>query len=257
MAFGVGTVAWLVWATLPLWVHAPAAPPAMAPVGPGTYEPLREIGKPVPVKKFLLDREPVTNAQFLAFVNAHPNFRRDRIDRLFADDGYLSSWAGPTELGDRALPDAPVVRVSWFAAKAYCGARGARLPRVAEWELAARASATELDARRDPAFRRDVLAWFEHPSQGLPGRIGGPANAWGVRDLHGLVWEWVFDFNADLVDGDDRGRGETMRFCGAGAVGAPDPTDAPLFLRTAFRSALHADSTVNRLGFRCAKDQEQ
>ncbi|MGZ3421967.1 MAG: formylglycine-generating enzyme family protein [Polyangiales bacterium] len=254
MAFGLPTIAWLAWAALPLWVHAPSQPTDMAVVGPGTYEPLRAVGKPVQVGKFLLDREPVTNAQFLAFVRTHEKFQRDRVDRLFADDGYLSSWAGPMELGQAALPDAPVVRVSWFAAKAYCAARGARLPRVAEWEVAAQASATEHDAHKDPAFRREVLDWFERPSHGLPDRIGGKPNAWGVRDLHGLVWEWVFDFNADLVDGDDRGRGDVMRFCGAGSVGAPDPSDAPLFLRTAFRSALRPDSTTNRLGFRCAND---
>jgi formylglycine-generating enzyme required for sulfatase activity len=226
----------------------------MALVGPGTFRPLRALGKATEVRPFLLDREPVTNGQFLSFVKTHPAYGRDRIDRLFADDGYLSTWAGTTELGPRAPIDAPVVRVSWFAAKAYCAANGARLPRVAEWEVAGNASATEKDAHADPAFRRELLSWFERPSTGTPGSIGGRPNAWGVRDLHGLVWEWVFDFNADLVDGDDRGRGDTMRFCGAGAIGTPDPSDAPLFLRTAFRSALRPDSTTNTLGFRCAKD---
>lgn len=266
MAFGIGTVAWLAWAALPLWVRAPGAPVAlgggpadaaseMALVGPGTFQPLRaKTEKPVAVAKFLLDREPVTNAQFLAFVEEHPQWRRDRVDRLFADEGYLSTWSTAGALGDHAPVDAPVVRVSWFAAKAYCAARGARLPRAGEWEVAAQASAKEHDARKDPKFRAEVLAWFERPSTGLPARIGGAPNAWGVRDLHGLIWEWVFDFNADLVDGDDRGRGEVMRFCGAGAIGAPDPSDAPLFLRTAFRSALRADSTTNSLGFRCAMD---
>jgi formylglycine-generating enzyme required for sulfatase activity len=80
----------------------------------------------VAIAAFQLDRRPVTNADFLAFVRAHPEWRRDRIARLFADAQYLSHWRTATVLGNAARPAQPVTRVSWFAAKAYCEAQRAR-----------------------------------------------------------------------------------------------------------------------------------
>ena len=79
---------------------------------------------------------------------------RDRVPRVFADDGYLSHWASPMGLGADVDDRQPVVRVSWFAAKAYCAARGARLPTEAEWEMAASASRTAANGHDDPAWRQ-------------------------------------------------------------------------------------------------------
>jgi sulfatase modifying factor 1 len=113
----------------------------MAKVGPGVYRPIypaspKETELPLPA--FLLDATPVTNAQLLAFVVAQPQWRRDRIKRVFADRGYLQHWQGPLTLGEEG-PDQPVRFVSWFVARAYCAASGGRLPTEAEWELAAAA----------------------------------------------------------------------------------------------------------------------
>src|SRR3970282_1591382 len=82
----------------------------------------------VRVAPFELMRKPVTNAQFLAFVAAQPQWRRDRVPSVFAETRYLSQWQGATTLGPKALPQQPVTWVRWFAANAYCGAQGARLP---------------------------------------------------------------------------------------------------------------------------------
>lgn len=177
------------------------------------------------VAAFALDVRPVTNAEFLAFVRREPAWRRDSVKRVHADPGYLSHWASPDALGSPASdnrPDQPVTRVSWYAAKAYCHARGRRLPSEVEWELAAAASETELDARADPAFQRRILAWYAQPASRLLGLAGGGvANRYGVRDLHGLVWEWVYDFNNTMVTGDNRERGsprsaDVLRRRGAG-----------------------------------------
>lgn len=209
---------------------------------------------------FLLDERPVTNGEFLRFVLRHERWRRDRLPRLFADATYLAHWASPIRLGPEAPADAPVVRVSWFAAKAYCEAQGKRLPTEAEWEYAAAADATRADARQDPAFVHRLLAWYSRPTpKVLPPAGRGEPNLWGVRDLHGLVWEWVSDFHGTLVGTDARAGddGDRLQFCGAGAVSARNVNDYAAFMRVAFRSSLQASFTTGNLGFRCARDLEE
>ena len=212
--------------------------------------------KDVTIGAYALARTPVTNAEFLAFVKANPQWQRGRAARLFADDGYLRHWAGATELG-AADPAAPVVQVSWFAADAYCSAQGARLPTWHEWEWAAAADERVADARKDPAWRQRILAWYAETGTTLP-RVGrSPANVHGVQDLHGLVWEWVEDFGAMMVSGDNREQGtdpDLMKFCGAASVGAKDTRDYAAFRRQALRSSLKANNTTTALGFRCARD---
>jgi sulfatase modifying factor 1 len=179
------------------------------------------------------------------------------VKRIFADESYLKNWAGDLELGTNALPDQPVVWVSWFAAEAFAQRQGKRLPTVAEWEVAAAASPTLADGTTDAAFQRDILRWYSTPSPSvLPSVSAGPENFWGVRDLHGLVWEWVSDFNSATVTGDARGDTGLDRqlFCGAGAIGAKDVGNFPAFMRYGFRSSLKAAYTIHNLGFRCAKD---
>src|SRR5688572_25214345 len=70
------------------------------------YEDVRKVQ----VAPFELQKRPVTNAEFLAFVKAHPQWRRDRVASVLAEPRYLSHWAGPVALGDEALPDQPVVQ---------------------------------------------------------------------------------------------------------------------------------------------------
>jgi sulfatase modifying factor 1 len=239
-----------------------AAPSGMARVGPGE---LQSIYAPepgaatVPVRAFELDRLPVTNTDFVAFVRAVPSWRRDRIARVFADEGYLAHWAGPVELGPDAQPDQPVTQVSWFAAKAYCAAQGNRLPTEAEWELAASASEASPDGATDPGFRERVLAWYSRPSPRRLSVVGQrQPNYWGIHDLHGLVWEWVLDYNSTLLSDDSRtGKAaDRLEFCGAGAFAAGDKQDYAGFMRLAFRNSLEARYTTRNLGFRCARDVE-
>lgn len=233
-----------------------AAAPAtgMVAVGPATYVPIDEDGdaRKVEVARFLLDAEPVTNRRFLAFLADHPEWRRDRVKRVFAEPAYLASWRGPLEVGGPDA-DAPVVEVSWFAAEAFCAASGKRLPSEAEWELAAAASATSKDARREPAFVNQVLAWYGERPTRLPPVGASPANAWGAKDLHGLVWEWVADFTSSLAPSDLRG-GKDPAFCGTAAGGTADPAAYAAFMRRAFRSSLEGAYALPSLGFRCAKD---
>ncbi len=208
------------------------------------------------IDPFALMRRPVTNAEFLAFVQRHPQWRRDRVAKVFAEPRYLSHWAGPAKLGAGALPQQPVVQVSWFAAQAYCEAQGARLPSWDEWEYAAAADETRRDARGDPAWRERILRWYSRPSTQVLPRAGLQIpNAYGVQDLHGLVWEWTDDFSALLVAADNRNQGDAdnAKFCGAGALSMDDRDNYAVLMRVAMLSSLNAEDTTLNLGFRCAR----
>jgi sulfatase modifying factor 1 len=236
---------------------AAPVPAGMARIPGGRYVPLFINGRAtVEVESFALDRHPVTRAEYLAFVRAQPQWQRGRVSATFAERGYLASWRGPLAVGTSADARRPVTEVSWFAARAYCTWRGARLPTTDEWEYAALASETARDASRAPAFIARLLELYRTPRLVPPVVGSGFRNAYGVSDLHGVVWEWVLDFNSLLVSDDSRatsGRDHPL-FCAAGVIGATDPNNYPAFLRYGFRAALQGRTTVGSLGFRCAQD---
>ncbi|HWN94479.1 MAG TPA: formylglycine-generating enzyme family protein [Methylomirabilota bacterium] len=236
------------------------APHGMVLVPAGRYVPLfrsEKEAKEIPVAAFLLDVLPVTNGDFLEFVRANPKWRRSQVKRLSADTEYLKRWADDLNLGTNVARQAPVTHVSWFAAKAYGTWKGKRLPTIAEWEYAAAASPTRRDGENDPEFTRQVRGWYSTLSPAVLPLVGQDrTNVFGVHDLHGLVWEWVADFNTAMVTGDARGDTGLDRqlFCGAGSEGAKDRGNFPAFMRYGFRSSLSASYTVHNLGFRCARN---
>jgi formylglycine-generating enzyme required for sulfatase activity len=237
-------------------------------------------GAGVRVMPFALQRTPVTNREFLAFVRTHAQWQRGRVTPDQADSHYLQSWAGPLQLGQAVSADQPVTGVSWFAARAFCESHKARLPSWNEWEFAAAADDRVGDARRDPAWRRTALEWFSRTPDVPLSAVGRTTpNIYGVRDLHGLVWEWVDDFeslfasaNGPGVEHDsaaDRNSAhathpaghESMPMspaamamsCGGAALAVADPEDYPTILRLAMLASLQPNSSTANLGFRCAR----
>jgi len=236
-----------------------AEPARLVPIAPGLYAPFQRVkangaeAAPARLKSvaaFRLDAEPATNAEFLDFVTTHPEWRKSRIKALFADGRYLRRWPSDLALADAAAPDEPVTDVSWFAARAYCKARGLRLPSTDEWEYAL------ADAGRDAdAVRARSLEWFAEPNGAGPAAVGGPPNGYGLRDMV-LVWEWTDDFNAYAITAESRDPNgkDSAAFCGGAAAGVADPTDYPAFMRYSMRASLKASYTADNLGFRCAGD---
>jgi sulfatase modifying factor 1 len=229
----------------------------MVTIGAGSFIPLygSTEDKVVNVEAFLLDVYPVTNKQYLEFVKKNPDYRRSNVKRLFADKSYLSHWVSDLDFGDLD-PDAPVTNISWFAARKYCDCLDKRLPDLEEWEYAAMADNKQKDARTKEEFNQYILGWYEQ-NKTYNNKIGSTfKNYWGVYDMHGLVWEWTFDFNSIFLSGESRKDKDSDRelFCGSASVNATDLMDYAAFMRYAFRGSLKASYTTKNLGFRCAKN---
>ncbi len=226
----------------------------------GDYQPIFRVeeSQKQRVSPFYLDRLPVSVGEYRRFLASTPEWRRSNRNQLMTDSGYLQSWVND-ETPVTQNEEVPVTEVSWFAARAFCRDQGKRLPTTAEWEFVALASEKSPDGRDDHDHLERILRWYSSPNRGeLPAR-GRWKNAYGVYDVHGLVWEWVSDFNNELTTGESRGDSEEERnlFCGAGALAVNEKSrrDYAAFMRYGFRGSLQGSYSTAMLGFRCASDR--
>ena len=172
----------------------------------------------------------------------------------------------------RGLPDdagwgrgrRPVVNVSWEDAQAYVswlssetGARY-RLPSEAEWEYAARAGTetayswgNEIGSNR--ANCDGCGSQWDDEMTAPVGSFG--ANAWGLHDMHGNVWEWVEDCRHDSYAGApaDGSAWTTGGNCGRRVYRGGSWVNDPRNLRAAYRVGFVAGGRFNALGFRVAR----
>ncbi|MGE5432355.1 MAG: formylglycine-generating enzyme family protein [Syntrophomonadaceae bacterium] len=235
-----------------------AAKTSMVLVKGGKYTPFWKDNKsivPVRVKPFYLDAFQVTNGDFLKFVKANPKWQRSKAKNIFAGGNYLRHWKSDLELGSNADANSPVTNVSWFAARAFAQWKGKRLPSIAEWEFAALSGSKTGNQLNEKKLNQKILEWYLTPKPERPAHVGlGKHDHNGVHDLHGLVFEWVDDFNGIMAGGLGGDGDESNLFCGSGVVNSSDPANYAAFLRFAFRNGLKANYAVYDLGFRCAKD---
>ena len=120
----------------------------------------------------------------------------------------------------------------------------------------AAASEKKADANREEKFLRRILNWYGEPQDGKLKDVGSIyKNKYSLWDMHGLIWEWVDDFNSSFVTGESREDGSFNKdmFCGAGSLSSTDKENYAAYMRFAFRSSLKGKSSVWNLGFRCAQ----
>jgi sulfatase modifying factor 1 len=235
-------------ALLVLGITSSLASPSVVKVAGGEFLPQYGPGgskAPVKVGAFMMDVTPVTRADYAAFLAKNSSWRKGKVPAIFAEPGYLSEWTKdryPKKTGEFAVGS-----VSYFAAAAYCEWKQGRLPSVIEWEFAAQAA--------NPVEGEEILNLVSSP-RGAHAVGQSPANRYGLRDLHGMVWEWTIDYNSSFVTSDNRQDGEAAKnfLCGAGAIGATDRLNYPAFIRYAMRGGLRPNFTLVNLGFRCVYD---
>ena len=150
--------------------------------------PRRHHEKELEIKAFFIDKYPVTNAQFKAFLDSSHYRPGD-------DHNFLKDWKGGTF--PPGWERKPVTWVSLEDARAYAAWAGKRLPHEWEWQYAAQGT----DGRAYP--------WGSDPkSTGQPRQedgheLRGPTDVdaypegvspFGVMDLTGNVWQWTDEF---------------------------------------------------------------
>jgi len=157
----------------------------------------RPVHKVTISRPFHMGVTEVTNAQYEKFDPAHRKLRG--------------------KLGFSKGDDEAVVFVSWREGVAFCKwlskkeGKPYRLPTEAEWEYACRAGTTtpyHTGEKLPKAFHKNVtLSWQPGSNRGKDKPVdltvgATPANAWGLRDMHGNVEEWCGDWYGPYAKGD-------------------------------------------------------
>ena len=165
----------------------------------------------------------------------------------------------------------PVTCVSWNDATAFCGwlsrqtGQNVRLPTEAEWEYACRAGSrtaypwgNEISPSHcNYADRNTSFSWRDKTADDgyavtAPGGTY-PANAFGLYDMIGNVWEWCADWYDSAYYGkspsEDPGgpRSGEYRVLRGGSWG-----DRPVYGRSANRGGRQPGYTIDPFGFRVA-----
>ncbi len=183
----------------------------------------------------------------------------------FGCNGYMPSDEGWGR-GQR-----PVINISWYDAKSYVAwlkrktGKAYRLLSEAEWEYAARARTTTpfSTGQAITSDQANFNGWVSYEGPPDPeGQYRGKtiavgsltANAFGLYDVHGNVWEWVEDCWNDGYSGvPTNGSADTTGDCGQRVLRGGSWDLDPEFLRSAGRYWIASVFQVDYIGFRVAR----
>ncbi len=156
--------------------------------------------------------------------------------------------------------DCPVEMVSWNEVKTFIQRLNAktgksyRLPSEAEWEYACRAGGTHTYCGSENV---DSVAWWQYSSdtgKKTHAVAGKQANAWGLYDMSGNVWEWTEDcLNANYSGAPSDGSAWTSGNCGQRVVRGGSWYYLPSYSRSASRDGDIATVRSYVNGFRLAR----
>jgi formylglycine-generating enzyme required for sulfatase activity len=202
---------------------------------------------------------PVMRGEFAAFVRA-TNYETgsgaDVWDGQRWKNDPAASWRAP---GFKQDDDHPVVCVNWHDAQAYVkwlSERSGTIYRLlseAEWEYCCRAGTASAYSTGDSITPDQANFYPNH--KGTTSVFKFPPNAFGLRDMHGNVWEWCEDSWHGDYSGDPPANGstwgggdESLRVLRSGSW-----FDVSQNLRSANRLGVHPINRSNDIGFRVAR----
>jgi len=159
----------------------------------------------------------------------------------------ISGKTNPSEWGT-----VPTDRnATWNAVVMVGGANGYRLPTEAQWEYACRAGTTTAYNTGDTIS--DNTGWYDSNSGMKTHEVGKKsANAWGLYDMHGNVYEWCWDWDGSYSSGSQTDPTGAVigsnRMVRGGSWFAFDR-----WLRSAYRFDISPNSRSDRIGFRLVR----
>jgi formylglycine-generating enzyme required for sulfatase activity len=227
----------------PEMVLIPAGSFRMGDLNGGGYDNEKPVHR-VDIKAFALGKTEVTFAEFDVFARA--------TNRVLPEN---EGWGR----GNR-----PVINVSWDDAKAYVKwlanktGKRFRLPSESEWEYAVRAGTTTQYSwgngiGRNNANCEGCGSQWDNKKTAPVGSF--KANAFGLNDMHGNVWEWVEDCHEGSYSGaPSDGRARTSGACTYHVLRGGSWYDIPRYLRAANRYRFKPDRRNIHGGFRIAQD---